>query len=178
MLVLHGVREAHREQFVAEHCAEDELARRTRVGRGLLVRLGVDADVAQEAVEERVGIHGVRVTTKATGLKREALRMFVFTLPSVAALRALRLWLALTTCDSLPPLFTPTLGHRPASGHSSHRGLRAWQTWRPCRISRWLKAVHSACGISSISANSTFTGSVVPRQSEPARRAGRREYRP
>ena len=60
VLVLHGVLEAHREQFVAEHRAELELPGRTGVGGGLLVRLGVDADVAAEAVEQRVGVHVVR----------------------------------------------------------------------------------------------------------------------
>ena len=50
MLVLGGVLEAHGVQFVNYQTAELQLARRARVSGGLLVGLGIDANVAAEAV--------------------------------------------------------------------------------------------------------------------------------
>src|SRR5665811_1865549 len=57
-----------------------------------------------------------------------------------------------------PPV---TLGQKSASPHSPHRGDRATQVRRPCKINRRLNAPCSRLGISRFSSNSTFTGSVL-----------------
>src|SRR5882724_6908781 len=43
--------------------------------------------------------------------------------------------------------------------HSTHFGLRAWQTRRPCQISWWENWIHLSCGIIFIKSCSTFFGS-------------------
>src|SRR5262249_23918897 len=55
---------------------------------------------------------------------------------------------------------TNALGHSGASKHSSQLGRFAWQTRRPCQISRCAKTVHCSRGTSVMMSCSIFTGSV------------------
>ena len=48
-----------------------------------------------------------------------------------------------------------------------HRGLRAWQTRRPCQINWWRKRIHRSRGITFIRSCSIFLGSVFFVKIEP-----------
>src|SRR5262249_45533695 len=65
----------------------------------------------------------------------------------------------------------PKDGQSAASGQTPHAGLRAWQTRRPWKITRWDTMVHSAFGTSAPTACSTLTGSSSSVQ--PQRRTRR-----
>src|SRR6266705_2496334 len=54
----------------------------------------------------------------------------------------------------------PNDGHRRAMAQAPHAGRRAWQTRRPCQISRCESMVHSERGNSAPTSASTLTGSV------------------
>ena len=45
-----------------------------------------------------------------------------------------------------------------SSGHSAHRGLRAWQTFLPNQITWWPKDIQRSRGTSLIRSCSTFSG--------------------
>ena len=172
VLVLHRVLEAHREQFVAEHLAEHELPGRTRVGRGLLVRLGVDADVAQEAVEERVRVRrdmSESTAEDADERERRQQSSYLLLLLRLCALRVLRGETLLFLASSV--LHPDLRAQARERARLATRLARRSRPARPCRISRWLNAVHSACGTISMSASSTFTGSVW--RVRPSRRDSR-----
>ena len=61
-----------------------------------------------------------------------------------------------------------TPGRARATGQAPHAGLRAWQTRRPWKISRWLSIVQSLRGNSAPTSASTLTGSRLGGPAEPA----------
>ena len=131
VLVLHRVLEAHRQEFVAEHLAEHELSRRTRIGRGLLVRLRVDADVAEEAVEQSVGRERHETSPRRTQSTPRKATLLIYSSPYSApsAFSVVRSVLLL-------PIHADLRAQRRERALFAPRLSRETDLSRPCRISR------------------------------------------